>query len=99
MYSAIQSPIERAVEISLGHKIGQGIRTGGGFSGPENNREYVLIFSDNATKSEIQRYIKGMTEGAKIYAQLNRASKANVSQEEYDKIYDKYKKWLQSKGY
>lgn len=86
IYNALSSSVEQAVESKVGS-----IRSGGGYSGPENDREYAIIFRDNATYTQIDNYMKGMSEGAKLYNNWRNASgQARAeAEEEYNKWFNK----------
>lgn len=86
LYTALSSPVERAVRSQVGD-----IRSGGGFTGEPGARTYTVIFRDGTSNDQIQNYIKLMTEGSKLYANyLDR----DVSREEHMKAEDVLDKWL-----
>ena len=86
LYYATQTQVEHAVESKVGD-----IRSGGGFSGPLEDREYTLIFRDDATKEQIQSYFKEMKTGSKLYANLQAAYRK--TEEEYNKALSEYEQW------
>lgn len=88
IYYALSSSVEQAVESKVGN-----IRSGGGMSGPMDDREYTIIFRSNATYKQIENYIKEMSVGAKLFAERDKAYKIGTS-EEYDKASEAYAKWF-----
>ena len=87
IYYALSSPVERAVESNV--NVGD-IRTGGGFSGPMDNREFTIIFRNGTTNAQIKSYLDGMKEGAKLYSKMNDRS---LSDEEYQKAAEAFDAW------
>lgn len=87
LYYAMSTPIERAVESLAGD-----IRTGGGFSGPQDDREYTIIFRDDAARSEITTYLKEMKTGAALYKKYQEAARSG-SDAEYTKAEAALSRW------
>ncbi len=86
LYSALSSSVERAVDARIGN-----IRSGGGMSGPVDNREYVIIFRDGTTAAQIREYLRHMKTGAKLYDAWRNASgrSRGAAEDAYDKWYNK----------
>lgn len=88
LYSALNTSVELAVESRVGD-----IRSGGGTSGPMNDKTYIIIFRDNATGAQISEYLRLMKTGSRLYANQENAYK-NGTKEEYQRAKQAYGNWF-----
>ena len=84
VYTALNGPVEHAVQEAVGD-----IRSGGGISVTSRGNEYSIIFRDGATEAQMQKYVKLMDDGAKLYSDVQNSG----TREDYDKALETFERW------
>ncbi len=88
IYSALSTSVEQAVESKVGD-----VRSGGGFTGPSDNREYTIIFREGTTFRQAENYLKEMKTGSRLFAERANAYR-NGTDSEYAEADRKYMDWF-----
>lgn len=85
LYFALSSPVERAVESRTGD-----IRSGGGFNGPMDDRQYTIIFRNGTSEAQIRDYLTQMKTGARLYAKMNDRTLSDADYRKAEAAFDRW---------